>query len=123
MILQLNPTLPVETPLGSALAHFLIDYGEEHHLLWVCVQESGEIWTWENPKLRVQPNPSFNRFRDVGRNNTESPMDTGGVSAGTNPDDQNVGHFWGEGSRGDSYRPSDVSGRQKIVPRYPHEGS
>ena len=33
MILQLNPTMPLTTPLGRALAHFLIDNGDEHHLL------------------------------------------------------------------------------------------
>jgi len=31
MILQLNPTMPLTTPLGRALAHFLIDNGDEHH--------------------------------------------------------------------------------------------
>ena len=61
MILQLSPTLPMITPKGKALAHFVIDYGEENHLMWVCVQETGEIWTWANPEVRVQSNPSFNR--------------------------------------------------------------
>ena len=75
MILQLNPTIPVETPLGKGLAHFLIDYGEEHHLMWVCVQDTGEIWTWENPKVRVQPNPSFSRFRNHDSGNTKDSMD------------------------------------------------
>lgn len=32
MILQLNPTIPLTTPLGRALCHFLIDNGDEHHL-------------------------------------------------------------------------------------------
>lgn len=64
MIIQLNPTLPMLTPKGPALAHFLIDYGEEHHLMWVCIQEnSGEIWTWPNPQVRSQSNPTFNRPR------------------------------------------------------------
>ena len=45
MILQLNPTIPLTTPLGRALCHFLIDNGDEHHLLWVCIQDdTGEIW-------------------------------------------------------------------------------
>ena len=61
MILQLSPTLPMITPKGKALAHFVIDYGEEHHLMWVCVQETGEKWTWANPEVRVQTNLSFNR--------------------------------------------------------------
>jgi hypothetical protein len=61
MIIQLNPTLPVITPKGKALAHFMIDYGEEHHLMWVCVQETGEIWTWANPKIRAENNQTFDR--------------------------------------------------------------
>lgn len=62
MIIQLNPTMPMLTPKGPALAHFMIDYGEEHHLMWVCVQdETGEIWTWPNTKVRGQSNPTFGR--------------------------------------------------------------
>jgi len=64
MIIQLNPTMPVLTPKGSALALFMIDYGEEHHLMWVCTQdETGEIWTWPNPKIRSQSNPTFGRVK------------------------------------------------------------
>ena len=62
MILQLRPTLPMLTPRGPALAHFVIDYGEEHHLLWVCVQDNtGEIWTYANPDVRAQTNLTFKR--------------------------------------------------------------
>lgn len=62
MILQLDPPIPLETPRGKALAHFLIDYGAEHHLLWVCFQdETGECWTWPNPQVRGQANPSMGR--------------------------------------------------------------
>lgn len=61
MILQLNPPLPMKTPKGSAMAHFLIDYGPEHHLLWVCFQESGECWTWQNPDILACENITFGR--------------------------------------------------------------
>jgi hypothetical protein len=62
MILQLNPPMPLETPKGKALAHFLIDYGPEHHLLWVCFQDqTGECWCWPNPEIRAQINLSFDR--------------------------------------------------------------
>jgi len=62
LIIQLNPTMPLLTPKGPALAHFLIDYGEEHHLMWVCVQdETGEIWTWSNTQIRAQANTTFGR--------------------------------------------------------------
>ena len=62
MMLQLRPTLPMLTPKGPALAHFVIDYGEEHHLMWVCIQDStGEIWTFANPDVRGQTNLTFKR--------------------------------------------------------------
>lgn len=62
MIIQLNPTIPLETPKGKAMAHFLIDYGEEHHLMWVCFQDdTGECWTWSNKDIRVQNNPTLGR--------------------------------------------------------------
>lgn len=64
MIIQLNPTLPLLTVKGPALAHFLIDYGEEHHLYWVCIMDdSGEIWTFSNKDVRGQTNFTFNRNR------------------------------------------------------------
>lgn len=61
MIVQLNPTLPLITPLGPAYAHFLIDYGEDHHLMWVCIQDDGQIWTWPNTQVSAQTNPTFGR--------------------------------------------------------------
>jgi hypothetical protein len=64
-ILQLNPPIPLDTPLGKGLAHFLVDYGTEHHWLWVCfMDETGECWTFENTKIRAQHNPTFGRNLD-----------------------------------------------------------
>lgn len=61
-ITQLNPPIPIVTPKGKALAHFLIDYGIEHHLMWVCFQDdTGECWTWSNPEIRAQKNISYGR--------------------------------------------------------------
>ena len=63
MIERLEPPIPIITPKGRAMAHFLIDYGFEHHLMWVCFQdETGECWTWDNPKIRIQPNQSASRL-------------------------------------------------------------
>lgn len=57
MIQQLNPPLPLRTPKGNASAHFLIDYGIEHDVHWVCFQDStGECWTWRNRDIRIQQN-------------------------------------------------------------------
>jgi hypothetical protein len=35
MILQLNPSMLVETPLGTGLAIFIIDYGMHQNTCWV----------------------------------------------------------------------------------------
>ena len=60
--LQLNPPIPVETPKGKALAHFLIDYGPEYDLLWICFDDAtGECWTWHNHMIRAQDNISLGR--------------------------------------------------------------
>jgi len=62
MLTQLNPPLPVETPKGKAVAHFIIDYGPEHDLMWVTfVDATGECWTWPNPKIRAQKNITMGR--------------------------------------------------------------
>lgn len=63
MILQLNPPIPLDTPKGPALAHFVIDYGPEHNLLWVCFSDAdGECWTWDNHKVRGQKNVTHGRM-------------------------------------------------------------
>ena len=63
MIIQLNPTIPVDTPKGAGLAWFLLDYSEEHHLMWVvALDESGEIWTFPNIDVRAQKNITMGRL-------------------------------------------------------------
>lgn len=64
-IIQLNPCMPLMTPKGSALCHFLIDEGVEHNLLWVCFQDdSGECWSWANPDVRACKNITMGRLLD-----------------------------------------------------------
>ena len=49
MMMQLNPPLPVDTPRGAAYAHMVIDYSQEHYVLFVCfLQETGECWVLPN---------------------------------------------------------------------------
>jgi hypothetical protein len=62
MFTQLNPPLPVDTGKGRGFAFAVIDYGLEHHLLWVvALDDGGAIWTAPNPDVRVQPNWSAGR--------------------------------------------------------------
>jgi len=58
---QLNPSLPV-TVEGKGVAFAVIDYGEEHNLIWVvALDESGEIWCSPNPKVRMRANWTMGR--------------------------------------------------------------
>jgi hypothetical protein len=62
-ILQLNPTIPINTPKGPGQAILVIDYGNEHHLIWtVILDESGEIWSYQNPHVRGQKNITMDRL-------------------------------------------------------------
>lgn len=62
MIVQLNPPLPLLTPKGSGLAHFLIDYGPEFDLHWtVFLDNSGECWTFGNRDVRATKNVTLGR--------------------------------------------------------------
>jgi hypothetical protein len=62
MMIQLNPPLPLQTPKGLGLAHFLIDYGVEADLVWVVFQdEDSQIWCWRNQEVRAEKNITFGR--------------------------------------------------------------
>jgi hypothetical protein len=62
MILQLNPAIPLSTPKGDGMAWALIDYGAEFNLMWVvAIDETGEIWTFQNPLVRAQKNITMGR--------------------------------------------------------------
>lgn len=60
---QLNPPLPMTvTGKGKGQAMAVIDYGPEHHLIWVvAMDETGEIWSTPNPDVRMQPNWTMGR--------------------------------------------------------------
>ena len=60
---QLNPSLPVLVEgKGKGVAFAVIDYGEEHNLIWVvALDENGEIWCSPNPKVRMRANWTMGR--------------------------------------------------------------
>lgn len=67
---QLQTPLPMTVEgKGSGQALAVIDYGPEHHLIWVvALDESGEIWSAPNPKVRMQSNWTMGRTsRSSGR--------------------------------------------------------
>jgi hypothetical protein len=62
---QLNPPLPLTVlDKGKGFAVGVIDYGQEHNLIWVtALDESGEIWCAPNPMVRFQSNWTMGRGR------------------------------------------------------------
>ena len=62
---QLNPTIPVYIiGKGAGYAVAVIDYGQEHNLIWVtAINETGEIWCAPNPKVRMTPNWTMGRAK------------------------------------------------------------
>jgi hypothetical protein len=66
MILELTQLLWLKTPKGEGVARFLIDYGPEADLMWVVIQDSGELWTWSNLDVRASPNISLGRCSETG---------------------------------------------------------
>ncbi|MBC2665544.1 hypothetical protein H7F51_08415 [Novosphingobium flavum] len=70
MFTQLNPAIPLHVlGKGPGYAFGLIDYGQEHNLIWVtALDDSGEIWCAPNPTVR------FGRNWTMGR--AENPLIT-----------------------------------------------
>ncbi|MET4682616.1 hypothetical protein [Brevundimonas faecalis] len=60
---QLEPTLPIRVEgKGDGYAFAVIDYGQEHNLIWVtAINETGEIWCAPNPKVRMMTNWTMGR--------------------------------------------------------------
>lgn len=82
MFTQLHPPIPVEVlDKGSGYAIAVIDYGQEHNLIWVtALDDSGEIWCAPNPKVRMHKNWTMGRVMQTGGSTpaTEEPEVPGG---------------------------------------------
>jgi hypothetical protein len=81
MFTQLNPPIPLHV-LGKGNGHAIgmIDYGQEHNLIWVtALDTSGEIWCAPNPEVRMLKNWTMGR--------KESPLvaQSKAVLAGSEP--------------------------------------
>lgn len=70
MFTQLDPTIPLHVlGKGDGYAIGMIDYGQEHNLIWVtALDASGEIWCAPNPTVRLGRNWTMGR--------TENPLIT-----------------------------------------------
>lgn len=63
---QLTPQIPVvvETISGDkqpGWAFGVIDYSQDHNLVWVVAMDDGEIWCAPNTKVRVHKNWTMGR--------------------------------------------------------------
>ena len=80
MITQLNPPLPLHTPKGPGLAHFVLDHGIEANLIWVVfLDEDGSCWSIPNPDIRMAWNWS------AGRRKPEDTTPPKNEAANSNP--------------------------------------
>lgn len=71
MITQLNPMIPVTIPSkdnARGYAFALIDYSQEHDVVWGVALDSGEVWWVPNPDVRIDTNWS------MGRRKSEPPL-------------------------------------------------
>ena len=62
---QLNPPIPVSIiGKGDGFAIAVIDYGQEHNLIWVtAINDTAEVWCAPNPLVRMQGNWTMGRDR------------------------------------------------------------
>ena len=65
MFTQLNPTIPLHVlGKGDGYAIGMIDYGQEHNLIWVtAIDDTAEVWCAPNPLVRMQGNWTMGRDR------------------------------------------------------------
>ena len=63
-MLQLNPMLPIKriSDKMEGYAFLVIDYSQEHDLLFTCAMDNGEIWTLNNREITVCKNISLERI-------------------------------------------------------------
>lgn len=63
-MLQLNPMIPIVRLSDNmkGYAFLVIDYSQEHDLLFTCAMNNGEIWTLKNTELRFDNNISLGRI-------------------------------------------------------------
>lgn len=85
---QLDPPIPVHIlDKGSGYAFAVIDYGQEHNLIWVtAINDTGEIWCAPNPRVRLQANWTMGRAKPPAASGSHD----GDCSAAVGPVDAEV---------------------------------
>jgi len=64
MIVQLNPMIPIfrKSDKMKGYAFLVIDYSQEHDLLFTCAMDNGDIWTLKNNEISFCNNISLTRI-------------------------------------------------------------
>lgn len=61
---ELRQPWPMTCPRGKGLCVAVIDYGPEHDLMYViAMNDTGEMWTYSNPDVRMRPNETLRAGR------------------------------------------------------------
>lgn len=78
MFTQLDPPIPLHVlGRGDGYALGVIDYGQEHNLLWVtAISSTGEIWCAPNPEVRMQANWTMGREKSMAVKASQAAHDT-----------------------------------------------
>jgi hypothetical protein len=63
-MLQLNPMIPIirKSDGMKGFAFLVIDYSQEHYILFVCAMDNGDIWSYDNREISMQNNASLGRL-------------------------------------------------------------
>jgi hypothetical protein len=73
MILQLDPSILVETPLGQGQAIFIIDYGMHQNSCWiVAINENGIVKHFDSNDVIISTNHTYHINMKKNRNHIES---------------------------------------------------
>jgi len=76
MILQLNPSILVETPLGRGQALFIIDYGMYQNTCWVVtLEDSGIVKHFDSNDIILTTNYTYHLNLQRNSNNNKVPND------------------------------------------------
>lgn len=71
MMLQLNPTIPVWTPLGDGEALLVIDYGINVNSVWAIRLKGGILKHFYSDDIRIYDNPMNGNGYDVSVSESE----------------------------------------------------
>lgn len=87
MFTQLDPTIPLHVlGKGDGYAIGMIDYGQEHNLIWVtAIDATGEIWCAPNHKVRLGKNWTMGRSENPAISRAKQ-ADAGAIAAEVAPD-------------------------------------